>query len=111
MCFDSEPLGQAIDLVGRVRVHVSLSADQPMAQMAVRLCDLRPDGTSALIAHGFLNLRQRNGADRMEDMPVGQVQDVSVLLDQAAYNVPAGHQCGWPCPQAISPLPGPKRIL
>jgi predicted acyl esterase len=37
-----------------------------MAQLAVRLCDLRPDGTSALITMGVLNLTHRNSAEAPE---------------------------------------------
>ena len=40
-------------------VELALSADQPSAQVAVRLCDVSPDGSSALVTRGTLNLTQR----------------------------------------------------
>lgn len=92
LCFDSDPVVAPIDIVGQARLRLSLSSDQPQAQVAVRLNDLRPDGSSALIAHGFLNLRQRAGAAQMVDMPRGEAVEVEVLLDQAAYRLPAGHR-------------------
>jgi predicted acyl esterase len=36
-----------------------LRSDKPIAQLAVRLCDLRPDGTSAMITMGVFNLCHR----------------------------------------------------
>ncbi|MBR9864032.1 MAG: CocE/NonD family hydrolase [Rhodobacteraceae bacterium] len=92
LCFDSDPLDRAFDIVGRAKVALALSSDRPRAQVAVRLNDLRPDGSSALIAHGFLNLRQRGGADRMVDLPVGETVEVEVFLDQIAYHMPEGHR-------------------
>ncbi|MGB0440829.1 MAG: CocE/NonD family hydrolase, partial [Paracoccaceae bacterium] len=92
LCFDSDVLNGPLDILGRARVRVLVASDEPAAQVAVRLNDLRPDGSSALIAHGFLNLRQRLGADRMDDLPVGQVVEAEVVLDQAAYHLPAGHR-------------------
>ncbi|WP_216635951.1 CocE/NonD family hydrolase [Neptunicoccus sediminis] len=92
MCFDSDPLEHGMDIVGRARVKLALSSDRPRAQIAVRLNDLRPDGSSALIAHGFLNLRQRDGAAVMVDMPRDETVEVQVLLDQAAYHLPEGHR-------------------
>lgn len=92
MCFDSDPLDADLSIVGQATVHLTVSSDRPRAQVAVRLCDLRPDGTSALIAHGFLNLRMRNGFDRRDDLPVGDAVEAVVELDQAAYRLPAGHR-------------------
>ncbi|WGI20917.1 CocE/NonD family hydrolase [Amylibacter sp. IMCC11727] len=92
MCFDSAALREELEIVGACTVAMTLASDQPRAQVAVRLTDLRPDGTSALIAHGFLNLRHRDGHDRVVDMPVGEAVNVEVVLDQAAYRLPAGHR-------------------
>jgi putative CocE/NonD family hydrolase len=92
LCFDGAALSEDLEIVGAARVALRIASDQPRAQVAVRLCDLRPDGTSALIAHGFLNLRHRGGHDRVVDMPLYKSVDVEVVLDQAAYRIPAGHR-------------------
>lgn len=91
-CFDSAPLEDATDLLGAPVLSVTLSADQPAAQLIVRLCDVRPDGTSSLISLGLLNLRHRNGFEAMTDLVPGQSYDVTVPLDQCAYKLPAGHR-------------------
>ena len=92
LCFDGEELGADVEVVGAATIALTLSSNQARAQIAVRLCDLRPDGTSALIAHGFLNLRHREGHDQVVDMPIGAPVEVEVVLDQAAYRIPAGHR-------------------
>ncbi|WP_197918717.1 CocE/NonD family hydrolase [Thiosulfatihalobacter marinus] len=91
-CFDSAETPGARDIIGAPEVTLRLCSDKARAQVAVRLCDLRPDGTSALIAHGFLNLRQRQGRSAMQDLPVGEVVEARVVLDQCAYHLPAGHR-------------------
>ncbi|WP_270732289.1 CocE/NonD family hydrolase [Shimia sp. Alg240-R146] len=92
LCFDGAVAQQACDIVGAPTVKLRLASDQPRAQVAVRLCDVAPDGSSALISHGFLNLRHRGGHEAAVDMPVGGMVDVSVVLDQCGYRLPAGHK-------------------
>lgn len=91
-CFDSAPMTQDWQIVGAPKVRLRLSSDRPRAQIIVRLCDLAPDGSSAFISLGLLNLRHRDGFDKSVDLLPGQEHDVSVLLDQTAYRLPKGHR-------------------
>ena len=91
-CFDSVKLDVALPLVGAPEVKLQLGSDKECGQIAVRLCDLRPDGTSALISHGFLNLRQRGGHGASEPLIPDEIFDIVVPLDQCGYVVPARHQ-------------------
>ncbi|MCP5087113.1 MAG: CocE/NonD family hydrolase [Rhodobacteraceae bacterium] len=90
-CFDSAPLQQSLDFLGAAKVTLRLSADQDRGQLAIRLCDLRPDGTSALIAHGFLNLRHRDGHEKSAPLAPNEEFDVTIDLDHCGYHLPAGH--------------------
>ncbi|WP_299846612.1 CocE/NonD family hydrolase [uncultured Roseovarius sp.] len=92
LCFDSPPLTVGQDMLGAPRVDVKVAADKPRAQMIVRLCDLRPDGTSTLITMGLLNLRHRDGFEAHIDLKPGEIYDISVTLDQTAYHLPEGHR-------------------
>ncbi|WP_166418090.1 CocE/NonD family hydrolase [Cochlodiniinecator piscidefendens] len=92
LCFDGPVLDEDQVILGAPKVALTVSADAPKAQIAVRLCDVRPDGTSALISLGFLNLRHRNGFEAGEDLKPGEAYDVTVVLDQAAYRIPVGHR-------------------
>lgn len=90
-CFDS-PNQVETDIVGPPRVRLRLSADRSHAQVVVRLCALRPDGTSALITMGLLNLRHRNGHAAPQDVTPGEQMDVEFTLDDIAYRLPAGQR-------------------
>jgi putative CocE/NonD family hydrolase len=91
-CFDGAPLAAPLDIVGAPQLTVRLSSDKPMAQLAVRLCDLRPDGTSALITMGVLNFTHRNSSEAPELLTPGESFETAVTLDQIAYRIPAGHR-------------------
>ena len=60
LSFTSEPLPERLELLGNVRVELELESDRPVAQLAARLCDVAPDGTSSLVTRGVLNLTHRD---------------------------------------------------
>ena len=90
--FDTPGMDTERCILGAPSVKVALSADVKRAQMIVRLCDLRPDGTSALVTLGLLNLRHREGFDAPKDLVPAQNYEVSLTLDQTAYRLPKGHK-------------------
>ncbi len=92
VCFDSEALEEDIAIVGAPTIDIAFSTDQPQALIAVRLCDIRPDGTSALITMGLLNLTHRDNAERPEALLPGKQYRTTVTLDQIAYKINNGHQ-------------------
>jgi hypothetical protein len=73
--------------------------DQPDALLAVRLCDVAPDGASRLVSWGLLNLTHHNGHERPEPLSPGQIYQISVQLNVAAHRMTLGHR--WRV--AISP--------
>ena len=69
------------------------------------------DGASTRITYGVLNLSHRVSHAKPEPLPLGEVIDVSLTLDQIAYRVPKGHKIRvavstsywpllWPSPEA-----------
>ncbi|MFG2937830.1 CocE/NonD family hydrolase [Streptomyces sp. NPDC048282] len=78
---DSEPFAAGLTLAGPVDLYGSLRADQPSADLHVRLLDIAPDGTGSLIARGNVRLY---GAE------AGVPFQVSLL--HAAYRVAPGHR-------------------
>lgn len=114
VCFDRPALTEAIDIVGAPEVLVGLSSDRRQANIAVRLCDVHPDGASELISYGVLNLTHRNSHEFPEVLIPGETVLARVILDQCAYRVPAGHRLRiavsnayWPM---IWPSPEPVRL-
>ena len=91
-CFDTSPLETETILLGAPEVRLSVAANKTRAQIVVRLCDLRPDGTSNLITMGLLNLRHRDGFESKHDLVPDEVYDITISLDQTAYRLPKGHR-------------------
>jgi putative CocE/NonD family hydrolase len=54
--FTTAPLAEDLEVTGRVTAEVFFSTDAPRALLAVRLCDVYPDGRSILIAEGIRRL-------------------------------------------------------
>src|SRR5699024_7773003 len=50
MIFDSDPLPERLELLGAPVVELSLSADQPVAMVAVRLADVAPDDSATRVS-------------------------------------------------------------
>ncbi|MEL7252671.1 MAG: CocE/NonD family hydrolase [Pseudomonadota bacterium] len=92
LSFATDALDDGMTLLGAPRLGLSLSSDQPKAQIVARLSDVRPDGTATLITQSLLNLRHRNGFEAKEDCIPGEVTDVELVFDQCAYELPAGHK-------------------
>lgn len=112
-CFDGAATGTPMDIVGAPVVRLRLASDKPWAQLAVRLCDVAPDGTSSRITWGALNLTHRNSHAEPEALVPGAPVEVAVTLDHIAYRLPAGHRLRvavstsywpmlWPMPEAAT---------
>ncbi len=113
LCFDLDVLTEPLDIVGAAAVHLAVASDRPQANTVVRLCDVHPDGASELIAWGVLNLTHRASHEFPEALVPGETVDATVVLDQCAYRVPAGHRLRvaistaywpmiWPSPEPVS---------
>ena len=111
-CFDLEPLAEDLDVVGFPVCELELAVDRPRALVCVRLCDVFPDGASALVTRGLLNLTHRNGHEQPEPLEPERRYRVRIDLDSTAYAVPAGHHLriavsstywpwAWPSPEPV----------
>jgi hypothetical protein len=78
--------------------------------VGVRLTDVAPDGTSALISFGILNLSHRDGHEHPAPMMPGTFYDIVITLKPIAQTVPKGHRLrvavsssywpmAWPAPE------------
>jgi len=83
-------LPDELALLGQPRLALRITADQPVASLSAKLCDVAEDGTSTLITRGFLNLTHRAGSERPEPLPVGVPVAVQVELEATAYTLAPG---------------------
>ncbi|ESX28795.1 CocE/NonD family hydrolase [Mesorhizobium sp. LSJC264A00] len=110
VCFDTEPLTQAVTVLGMPAAKLCVHADGAAANMIVRLCDVAPDGASTLVTRGFLNLQRREGMDRAVDLPAGSVLEVTVPMIAAGYEFPAGHRIRLAVSTAYWPFMWPHPV-
>ena len=113
LTWDLEPPSDPV--VGQPRVTVRVSADRPAASLSVKLCDVFPDGTSALVARGSLDLAFRDGVHgRPVPLVPGEEYDVVLDLDACAYAWASGNRLrisisGADWPNTVAP-PAPLTL-
>jgi hypothetical protein len=92
LCFTSVPVDKAVEILGFPEVNLKLSVDRSDALIAVRLCDVAPNGASRLISWGLLNLTHREGHTQPMPLKPGQAYPVSVQLNVVAHRLEVGHR-------------------
>ena len=92
LVYDWEPLAEELDVMGHARVALTLTSPVPVAQLSAKLCDVFPDGTSALVARGLLNLTHRDGHDDPRPLEPGVPTPVEIELEATSWIFEAGHR-------------------
>lgn len=108
LCFDSDRLRAPLKIVGTTQVKLRVRADKPQALVAVRLTDVAPDGTSALVAFGVLNLAHRRSHEAPEPLKPGRFYEVTVPLKPVAQIVAKGHHLRIAISSAYWPMVWPS---
>lgn len=114
LVFQSEPLEEPLEIFGLPSFTARVCADQPVAQLAVRLSDVHPSGEATRVTYGVLNLTHRDGSEHPEPLERGRSYDVQVQLNGIAHSFPSGHRLRvsvstsyWPL---IWPAPVPATV-
>ncbi|MEX2650260.1 MAG: CocE/NonD family hydrolase [Alphaproteobacteria bacterium] len=114
LVFDSEPLTADLTILGAPEVELDLAVDQPTAFVAVRLNELRSNGSSLRVTYGVLNLTHRNGHEKPQPLEPGKRYSVRLRLNEIGHVFPAGHRLRlaistayWPI---VWPSPRPVRL-
>jgi putative CocE/NonD family hydrolase len=110
--FNSAPASEAVTILGNPEVDLELAVDKPQALVAVRLCDVAPDGSSTLVTWGMLNLSHRNSHETPEPAIPGERYRITVQLRMMGYKLAPGHRWrvgisptfsrhAWPSPNSV----------
>jgi len=111
LVFDTPVLEHEIAVLGAPRLRLSIAADAPVAQLAVRLGDVAPDGRVTRVSYQVLNLTHRDSHEHPQALEPGRVYDISVVLNACGHRFPTGHRIRlsiasaywpiiWPAPYA-----------
>lgn len=92
LTFTTAPQGTPDPVLGFPELRCIVSADQPVAQLVVRLCDVAPDGRSTLVSYGVLNLTHRHSHQNPEPVVPGEKMTVTILLNAIGHTLSAGHR-------------------
>ena len=113
MTWDSAPLDDRLEILGAPVVELELAVDRPSAFVAVRLCDVAPDGASTRITFGVVNLTHRSGHEHPIAMEPGVRTKVRIALNDVAHALLPGHRLRvaistdywpmiWPSPEPVT---------
>lgn len=111
MAFTSEPVKDRFEVFGSCALVLRLSCDSPNALLAVRLCDVFPDGASTQITRGALNLTHRDSHEAPTPMDRARTQEITIPLQATAYRLEQGHRLRVSISSSLWPLlwPSPRR--
>lgn len=90
--FQTEPLAQPVEVVGRLAAELFVSTDAPDTDFMVKLVDVYPDGYEALLQDSGLRLRYRDGIDKEVMMKAEEITKIKIDLWSTANVFNAGHR-------------------
>jgi len=112
LVFESEPLDETFEMLGAPVVDLEVSADQPVAMIAGRISDTRPNGECTRVTYGLLNLTHRDSSEHPALLEPGRKYHVQLQLNDIAHSFPRGHRIrlslstsywplAWPPPRPV----------
>lgn len=112
LCFDTEPLAGPLAFLGTPVVTLEVASDRPVAQVSVRLSEVRSDGAVALVSFGLLNLTHDEAHERVAPLVPGEAATVRLRLNDNAHRFAAGSRVrvaiasglwpiAWPAPEPV----------
>jgi len=112
LTYDTAPLEEPLEILGSPSLLLELSAECPVAMVAVRLSDIAPDNKATRVTFGLLNLTHRDSSDAPTPLEPGKRYRVQVELNDVGYAFPPGHRVrialstsywpmAWPAPESV----------
>jgi hypothetical protein len=108
LVFDTEPLQEDLEILGAPEVDLCIAADKPIAQVAVRLCNVAPNDRAARITFGILNLTHRNSHQNPELLEPGEFYRVRVPMNFTAQRFARGDRVRLAISSSYWPLAWPS---
>ena len=92
LVYTTEPLPEDTEITGIpvVKLYASTSADEGV--FVAKLNDVAPDGSSASITYGCLNVAHRESREKLLPVKPGEVYELTIELRDTSYLVKAGHR-------------------
>jgi len=112
LTFTSDPLPERLEILGYPEVTLRLESDRPLALVAVRLCEVWPDGASTVVTRALQNLTHRESDEHPQPLVPGEPFTATVKLDATGHAFAAGNRIrvgvsptywpwAWPSPEPV----------
>lgn len=112
LIFETEPLEEALEILGPPVAELELSANKPVAMIAARLSDVAPDGEATRVTYGLLNLTHRESHEDPQPLEPHKRYRVRVQLNDVAQRFDKGHRIRLSLSTSYFPLawPSPSKV-
>jgi putative CocE/NonD family hydrolase len=108
--FTGPVLEEPLEILGQPRLILSVESNAAVITFATRLCDVAPDGSSALVTKGVLNATHRDSHSDPTPLIPGQRYALPIDLDATSWRFAPGHRLRlsvsnadfpnmWPAPE------------
>ena len=112
LVFETEPLDAPVEILGAPELDLQITVDKPVAMVAARLSDVRPDGAATRVTYGLLNLTHRDSHADPAPLEPGRGYQVRIPLNGVAQRFSRGHRIrvslstsywplAWPSPEPV----------
>ena len=112
LCFDTEPLDEPLAFFGMPVARLRLASDRPVAQIGVRLSEVRADGSVNRVSYGLRNLTHDETHETVAPCKPGEAFSAAVTMSGNAYRFAKGSRIrlalstgmwplAWPAPQPV----------
>jgi uncharacterized protein len=92
LVYTTPPFKQPVRVLGWPRVILHASSSAKVATFVVKLADVAPDGSSALIVDGSLNGTRRESLTEPKPMTPGEVYELNIPMNPTGWMIEPGHR-------------------
>ena len=111
LVLDGAELAESLEMLGRPRLSVTLTAKSAGGQLIARLVDVAPDGSASRVGYVVNNLALAEDYRSRTESGPGEPRRLELVFPNAAYRFAAGHRIRlslsssywpqiWPAPEA-----------
>jgi predicted acyl esterase len=86
------PVDGELEILGHPRLRLTITSPHPVAFLSARLCDVFPDGTSALVSRGVLNLTHRESHTSPIPLTPDAPTEIELELEATSWIFESGHR-------------------
>ena len=109
--FTGQALSEPLEILGRPRLHLQIDSDAEVITFTARLCDVAPDGSSALVTKGILNATHRESDSDPTPLVPGARYELTMELDATSWRFAPGHRVRLSISNADFPNAWPSPML